>query len=559
MSADGRARLRLRELRLERGWTQQNDADVIARVAWMRHREKVAVNADMVAKWERGAKGISPRYRQLLCAAFGVTADQLGLPTAADPMPGQRQPEREVSLLSMLEGAGSLLDQLGPAGVVLQPQMFAVWKDEIVTRPRTLALLTPAAQGGGWGRHSAAAAIAVDDLDELAERYEALYRTATPAALLTPVAAHLRMIDEALRGGGGERRRLHLNRARVAVLAGRLAFDDLGIPLAGRAYYSLAADAAREVGDHDLAATAYGYTAQLSAAEGNGAAAVCHLAAASGGVLHPLTESWLATIEATMRADADDQAAARAALDRAGVAIERSPNRGRPSWLSEQTPAVLAAATGHVLLRAGDHSAAIEMLAGAVDQLPNTARRARVLSGAQPLGCLLCLVGAKLGDEGFGRGKVRSLFSLFGSSATSPPPWHDWQSAPRLRPQGHVGLATGSAAGSGSPHPCFQVRRRSCWLTVSVPVSRSAPGTPSAAQRSPSTWSVCMTISSFRFPRAASSGRRASAWLRLGSATHPQRQGALGASTSWATFRSTFPRIAATFSAREITRWQGRT
>ena len=45
----------LREYRLGLGWTQQEMAERLAHLAWMKHRKRVAVNADMIAKWERGA------------------------------------------------------------------------------------------------------------------------------------------------------------------------------------------------------------------------------------------------------------------------------------------------------------------------------------------------------------------------------------------------------------------------------------------------------------------------------------------------------------------------
>jgi DNA-binding transcriptional regulator YiaG len=54
-------RPRLRELRIELGWMQQELADRLGHLAWMERREHVGVNADMVAKWERGVKGISPQ------------------------------------------------------------------------------------------------------------------------------------------------------------------------------------------------------------------------------------------------------------------------------------------------------------------------------------------------------------------------------------------------------------------------------------------------------------------------------------------------------------------
>jgi transcriptional regulator with XRE-family HTH domain len=82
-------RPRLRELRQEAGWTQQQLADKLAHLAWAHGQGHAAVNADMVAKWERGVKGISPRYRALLCQLFGVTADQLGFAPAP---PDHNQP-----------------------------------------------------------------------------------------------------------------------------------------------------------------------------------------------------------------------------------------------------------------------------------------------------------------------------------------------------------------------------------------------------------------------------------------------------------------------------------
>lgn len=61
MTTDGP---RLRELRTELGWTQQEMAGRLEHLAWMRNGERVGVNADMVVK--RGAKSISHRYRELL-------------------------------------------------------------------------------------------------------------------------------------------------------------------------------------------------------------------------------------------------------------------------------------------------------------------------------------------------------------------------------------------------------------------------------------------------------------------------------------------------------------
>ena len=86
-------------------------AERIAHLAWMQRRERVGINADMVAKWERGAKGISPRYRELLCSLFGVTPEQLGLKSTPAPAGGIRSRVDDQSLVAMLDRAAGLLDQ----------------------------------------------------------------------------------------------------------------------------------------------------------------------------------------------------------------------------------------------------------------------------------------------------------------------------------------------------------------------------------------------------------------------------------------------------------------
>jgi transcriptional regulator with XRE-family HTH domain len=127
-------RPQLRALREERGWTQQEVADQISRLAWLRRRERVGVNADMVAKWERGEKRPSPRYRDLLCLLFAADAQTLGIGVAAQ-LAGTRSEPDDGSLIATLGGAASLLDQMGAAGAILQPRMFGVWKDSCTAAP----------------------------------------------------------------------------------------------------------------------------------------------------------------------------------------------------------------------------------------------------------------------------------------------------------------------------------------------------------------------------------------------------------------------------------------
>lgn len=220
----------------------------------------------------------------------------------------------------------------------------------------------------------------ITELEQLAERYQDLYETADPSALMAPVAAHLRMTGDALGRDpeAGERCRLLRNQAQVAILAGRLAAEDLGNPMSGRAYYSLACDSAREAGDAHLTAVAHGCAAVLAAAEGLTTSALDHLTvAAEHSQSSPVIACWLATVEAGVHADRGEPIAAREALDRAHAVLPAG--HAQPVSSNGAPAANLSAATGHVLLRAGDYDGAREALAGALDQLPPVARRCRVL------------------------------------------------------------------------------------------------------------------------------------------------------------------------------------
>src|SRR5258708_19971441 len=125
-------RLRRRAFSEERGWTQQEVADQVARLAWLRRREHVGINADMVAKWERGEKRPSPRYRDLLCLLFGVDAQGLGVGGAVQPVTGTRSEPDDGSLIPTLGGAPSLPDQLAPPAAIFHPRLFSALKNDLI-------------------------------------------------------------------------------------------------------------------------------------------------------------------------------------------------------------------------------------------------------------------------------------------------------------------------------------------------------------------------------------------------------------------------------------------
>ena len=379
------------DLREERGWTQQDVADQVARLAWLRHRERAGVNADMVAKWERGEKRPSPRYRDLLCLLFGADAQTLGIGGAGQPAIGARPEADDGSLIAALGGAASLLDQMGAAGAILQPRMFGVWKDELMQRRAMLKLIGPAATAGFASVTNADASRSgqptpetAQDLDQLADRYQVMYHSTAPTVLMTPVVAHLETLRDLLRQGGTPaiRRKLLANRARVATLAGRLSFFDLRDPLAARGYYNLALESAREAGDHLQAAAALAHMAFIPAADYRFGAALDYLRAAAQHVAKrpdSRVASWLYAVESEIQTNAGAHAAALAAIERALATLDKPGLPADLPWFDYYDTTRLSGFAGYALLRAGRFEESRIALTGALERMPRTAVKQRAV------------------------------------------------------------------------------------------------------------------------------------------------------------------------------------
>ena len=385
------ARPRLRELREERGWTQQEVAEQVSRLAWLRRRERVGVNADMVAKWERGEKRPSPRYRDLLCLLFAADAQALGIGVAVQVTASTHSDPDDSSLIATLGGAASLLDQLGAAGAILQPRMFGIWKDELMQRRALLKLIGLATttsfvslSEGDPSRAGKPTPATAQDLDHLAGRYQALYHSTAPAVLMTPVIAHLETLRDLLRQGGAVsvRRRLFTNQARVATLAGRLAFFDLRDSLTARGYYSLALESAGEAGEHLQAAGALAHMAFIPAADHGFAAAVEYLRAAGRHASRrPANRvaSWLHAVESEIQANAGANDAALAAIDQAREALVKPGLTADLPWFDYYDDTRLSGFAGYATLRAGRFEESRAALTDALGRLPRTAVKQRAV------------------------------------------------------------------------------------------------------------------------------------------------------------------------------------
>jgi hypothetical protein len=224
----------------------------------------------------------------------------------------------------------------------------------------------------------------VQDLEHLADKFQALYHSTAPAALMTPVVAHMRTIGELLQQGAAPtlRRRLLANRVRVGILAGRLAFFDLQDPMAARGYYNLALEAAREAGDHLQAAAALGHVAFIPAAEHGFSASLDYLrGAAHHTTKHPHgpVASWLAAVESEMHTNACSPTAALAAVDRAREALDRPGLSEDLPWFDYYDATRVAGFAGYATLRAGQLDEARAALTDALAKLPRTAVKQRAV------------------------------------------------------------------------------------------------------------------------------------------------------------------------------------
>jgi transcriptional regulator with XRE-family HTH domain len=368
---------RLRERRIARMFTQAQVAERLEQLAWLEHRRRVGINADMVSKWERGLKRPSPFYRKLLCELFGAGPEEFDFAG-----PNGEVAAAAVSVVQTPMAVG-LLDVLGTGVEVLHASLFAFWREDMLNRRQLLVTLglTPAAVGLGsldvalglgepavqtFRGHETVAA-----LEEVAQRLEASYHRARPESLLLPAGALADTAERYIVGSRSPRFRRPLLGivARGQLLAGRLSFFDLHRPMEARAHLDLAREAAVESQDSLLAAAALGHMAFLPAEQHQLAAASAYIEGARAGVSsvrgRPIV-GWLGAVESEVRAEAGEHHAARLALEVAGEFLDTSTSDALPVWFDFYDSTRFLGFEGFAMRRAGDLDAARRSLESAL-------------------------------------------------------------------------------------------------------------------------------------------------------------------------------------------------
>jgi transcriptional regulator with XRE-family HTH domain len=384
-----------RELRQERGLTQQEVAEALCRLARVHEQRGVGVNADMVSKWERGEKKPSAIYRRLLGLLFDAA------PTPAPFRALAASAETDASM------GASVAQRLTSFDPLLRPALAEMWKDDLVKRRSMLQLMGALPMAGIDGvadamlsRSETAVAATpetVSRLTELAGDYQRLYHGAEPTQLITPVRAFLRTTQRLLSAPVDPELRLQLLEAygQVALLAGRVSFFDLHDASGARGYFAVVMDAARELRDRVLAAAALGHTSFIPVGERNFDAArdyVRRTRQYAERAEAPMVASWASAVESEILTQAGDSRAAIDATEQAGLDVE-NVSAPLPAWFDFYDEARLRGFRGYALLQAGRPDEARAVLEIGVTGLPAQAVKQRSVLMAD-----LATVHLRLGD-----------------------------------------------------------------------------------------------------------------------------------------------------------------
>jgi transcriptional regulator with XRE-family HTH domain len=342
--------------RRSRGWSKARLCDEIQ--SWeYRHGngDVLGLNPNYVREWETGKRSVSDYYAPKLATVLDIPIEAFvdrrtrrgrsttpgpgGLMRPASPATPGVDHTVAAPLAVALEVRDRLLQQwgdlilLGPLGQRLLAKILEPRRSLIVHRRTWLKLLSAGSAAAVLELLPEDAAAGppplglqpttLNTLESLAVRYQTMYHSTSPAELLIPVTAHLETVDDLAKGASGEeQRRLLRNHSQVALLAGRLSFFDLRDPMGARAYYGTALDASREAGDPHLSAVTLGHMSFVPAASGGFTAALDLLEGADRYASKlTILPSWLAAVEAEIRAKAGQTRMSLDAIDQAENAL----------------------------------------------------------------------------------------------------------------------------------------------------------------------------------------------------------------------------------------------
>lgn len=383
MDRGPRPNRRLRLQRRLRGWSQEDVAAGLCRVAGSLGERDLGVDATMVSRWERGTRHPRPRYVRLLCRLFDLPAEQLGLVRDAEP-PVVPLPAAEPGWRDDAGRRDSVQRIASTLGLAFLPPFLRAGPDA-----------RPAARPEPWERLDRALSRpgrvdseTVDELELVTHALESLEPTAIgPRPLLGPATGHLDAISLLLQAPlpAGIRGRLCSLAGETAALVGWLRWN-LDDPRGAAACFRSGLRAAREADDRALGAYLAGAVAcRLPDRE----APAVTLSLLGGRPLgfgqaeaSAATRAWLAAKEADAWAQVGAEDDCLRALDRAAEIVERLPATGAAEGSRPRFSVVdrtwLAGERGASLVRLGRVEEARAVLRPVVASLGPTSERDRL-------------------------------------------------------------------------------------------------------------------------------------------------------------------------------------
>lgn len=289
----------IRQLREERGWTQQQLVQEIRAVAaeWGLHVP--AVNVHMISKWENGHVRVGHQYTRLIEAAFARTMN-------LDTEPGRYDMDRR-RFLAGATGVGAL------------------------TLASTMGLEPWQRLSSALQRRSHVDEATVDHLETMTTTFSQLFLTVSPIALLAPARSHLDSLTQFLTDGSIPaklRQRLASMASESAILLGWL-MQDGGDEAVAQEFYLTALDAAAEANDPAIGAYAIASASTLEAFRSSPAQSI-HLltdATVKGSSVRnatPSTRAWAHSLIAEAHTRDGNAAGALTALDTAHDILDQA-------------------------------------------------------------------------------------------------------------------------------------------------------------------------------------------------------------------------------------------
>ena len=236
-----RPNARLRLQRLRRGWTQEDVAAGLHRVAAGLGEPEPGVDATMISRWERGSRRPRPRYVRLLCRLFELPAEELGLgehdtePWGVSPSTADEEARRRDFIREMAE-----LFRVAPLPPSAEPPGLEPW-ERLLRALRRPGRVEPTT---------------VADLERVTIALQSLEPTLVSSdVLLGPTIGHLEALTNLLQGSltPSIRERLCSLAGATAGLVGALKWN-LDDWEAAVAYFRAGMVAAREANDRPLGA-----------------------------------------------------------------------------------------------------------------------------------------------------------------------------------------------------------------------------------------------------------------------------------------------------------------